>query len=76
MGVLDSHMSDQQIKALANKIGDLITLCEQLDQENRSLKSAATDWQEEREQLIEKTELARGKVESMINRLKALEQES
>jgi cell division protein ZapB len=69
-------MSDQQIKALATKISDLIALCAQLDQENRSLKTEASHWREEREQLIEKTELARGKVESMITRLKALEQES
>lgn len=69
-------MDDQQLKALARKIDDLIQLCGKLEQENRQLKTAAGSWQQEREQLIEKTEVARGRVESMITRLKALEQES
>ena len=69
-------MDDQQLKALARKIDDLIQLCGQLEQENRQLKTAEGSWQQEREQLIEKTEIARGRVESMITRLKSLEQES
>ena len=68
-------MDDQQYKSLANKIDDLIELCGQLEAENRNLKMEAGNWQHEREQLIEKTELARSKVESMISRLKSLEQE-
>jgi cell division protein ZapB len=47
-----------------------------MDRENRVLKSAAINWQQEREQLVQKTEIARSKVESMIVRLKALEPES
>jgi len=69
-------MEDQQYKALSSKIDDLIELCSQLEQENRALKKDAGLWQKEREQLIEKTELARNKVESMISRLKSLEPDS
>ena len=69
-------MADPQLKSLAVKINDLIQLCDQLDRENRALKSEAADWMEEREQLVEKTEVARNKVESMITRLRALEQDS
>jgi cell division protein ZapB len=69
-------METQQFKLLERKIGDLIALCEQLDQENRTLKSAANGWQQEREQLIQKNEMARSKVEAMIIRLRAMEQES
>ena len=69
-------MESQQFKLLERKIGDLIQLCEQLDRENRMLKSAASGWQHEREQLIQKTEIARSKVEAMIIRLKTLEQEA
>lgn len=69
-------MEDQQLKALTQKIDELIQLCSQLQQENGQLKSAANDWQQEREQLIEKNESARSRVESMISRLKTLEQES
>lgn len=69
-------MADQQLTTLTSKINDLIQLCDQLDQENRALKSEAANWAEERELLVEKTEIAREKVESMITRLKSLEQES
>ena len=68
-------MNEMQLKALTRKVDDLITLCSQLDDENRQLKSDARQWQKERETLIEKTEIARSKVESMIARLKTLEQE-
>ena len=66
----------QPFNVLERKIADLIRLCEQLNSENRTLKVEALSWQREREQLIQKTEMARGKVEAMILRLKALEQES
>jgi cell division protein ZapB len=69
-------MENQQFKLLERKVTDLIHLCEQLDRENRVLKTAANGWQQEREQLVQKTEIARSKVEAMIVRLKALEQES
>jgi len=69
-------MESQQLKLLDRKINDLIQLCEQLDRENRVLKNTAQSWQQEREQLIQKTEIARSKVEAMIIRLKALEQET
>lgn len=67
-------MDSQQFKALSSKVDDLIELCTELDQENRRLKTEAISWQQEREQLMEKNEMARTKVESMITRLKSLEQ--
>ena len=66
----------QPFKVLERKIADLIHLCDQLKTENRALKVEALSWQHEREQLIQKTEMARIKVEAMIERLKTLEQES
>lgn len=69
-------MADPQLKALSVKINDLIQLCDQLDQENRALKADAAGWVDERDSLVEKTEVARTKVESMISRLKMLEEES
>ncbi len=69
-------MADIPVKAVEKKIDELIQLCEQLNRENQTLKSRASSWQEERESLLEKTNLARNKVESMIQRLRALEQES
>lgn len=67
-------MDNQQFKALSSKVDELIQLCTELDQENRRLKTEAINWQQEREQLIDKNESARTKVESMITRLKSLEQ--
>ena len=66
----------QPFKLLERKIADLIHLCDNLNTENRTLKVEALSWQREREQLIQKTEMARTKVEAMIQRLKTLEQES
>lgn len=69
-------MDNPPFKQLERKVAELILLCEQLDQENRALKADAHDWQCEREQLIQKTDMARAKVEAMIARLRTLEQES
>ncbi len=69
-------MAENQIKALAKKIDDLITLCGDLNRENQSLKRDSKSWQDERQYLVETNELARTKVEAMITRLQAMEQES
>jgi cell division protein ZapB len=69
-------MENASLKQLERKVAELILLCEQLDRENRALKAEAHDWQREREQLIQKTDMARAKVEAMIARLRTLEQES
>ena len=70
-------MSEPQIhhelQHLDTKLNNLMDLCERLQQENRSLKHQQQSLIEERSKLIEKNELARGKVESMITRLKSLE---
>ncbi len=69
-------MAKTQLQALEQKVDELIELCDQLDLENRSLKSQAHAWREERDQLVAKNMVAREKVEAMIQRLRALEQES
>ncbi len=69
-------MQDRQFQALSKKVDELIELCGELDRENRSLKRDAESWQSERQQLVDRSELAKGKVEAMITRLKALEHET
>ena len=69
-------LPDPQLKALAQKIDDLINLCANLNSENVALKADANDWLEERQQLVDKNELAKTKVETIISRLKAMEQDS
>ncbi|MBA6413531.1 TIGR02449 family protein [Parahaliea sp. F7430] len=66
-------MADNPLKALESKIDQLIALCSQLNQENQMLKAESSRWQRERQELIDKNELARNKVEAMIDRLRAME---
>ncbi len=54
----------------------LVQAVEQLIQRNTELKLQNKALREERGQLIAKNEVARQKVEAMISRLKALEQDS
>lgn len=69
-------MDEPDINILSEKISQLISLCEQLQQQNQQLISQERHWREERMQLIEKNDLARQKVEAMILRLKALEHDA
>ncbi|BCD85876.1 hypothetical protein PSm6_22830 [Pseudomonas solani] len=69
-------MEDAELQALTAKLELLIQRVEQLKSQNRQLQAAEKAWKEERAHLIEKNEMARQKVEAMISRLKALEQDS
>ena len=61
--------------ALDQKVTELLELCAVLSRENRALRAQQQNWTVERAKLIEKNELAKSRVESMITRLKALEQD-
>lgn len=69
-------MEDADLHALAAKLELLIQRLEQLKAQNRLLLATERAWREERAHLIEKNEMARLKVEAMISRLKALEQDT
>ena len=66
-------MPVNQLKDLENKIDELIALCDALNRGNSALKSDVAGWDDERKDLINKNELARSKVETMIDRLRAME---
>ena len=68
-------MAGDDWKTLEQKIDELIELCSVLTRENRALRAQQQNWTTERAKLIEKNELAKSRVESMITRLKALEQD-
>ena len=74
--MIEAAMPVTDIAALEEKVDELIELCEVLGRENRALRSQQQSWTVERAKLIEKNELAKSKVESMISRLKTLEQET
>ncbi|MGH8547696.1 MAG: TIGR02449 family protein [Methylococcales bacterium] len=69
-----SQDTDQQLKNLEKKVDLLVSLCEQLKIENRSLKAKQNDLVRDRARLLEKTALARSRVEAMITRLKNMGQ--
>lgn len=66
-------MDSDDLKQLESRIDQLIEACQRLQNENQSLKSEQGSLQAERTRLLEKTRIARERIESMINRLKALE---
>ena len=63
----------EEIDVLERRVSELISLTEQLSRENKALRTQQENWSVERAKLIEKNELAKSRVESMIGRLRALE---
>jgi cell division protein ZapB len=68
-------MSNDLLLSLETKLDRLLMVCQRLQQENAELKARESDWQRERQRLIEKNELARTRVEAMITHLKSLDVE-
>lgn len=67
-------MSSQDLLALEAKIDKLISEYSRLQQETRLLQAERQAWKAERAKLIKQNELARSRVEAMIERLKTMEQ--
>lgn len=63
----------EEMDVLERRVSELISLNEQLSRENKALRTQQENWSVERAKLIEKNELAKSRVESMIGRLRALE---
>ena len=63
-----------ELKALADKLDRLLSTNARLHEENLSLRAAQAQLSLERSALLAKNEQARTRVEAMISRLKALEQ--
>lgn len=66
-------MADSPLQALEGKIDELIGLCAELNRENQQLKADNAGWQQEKRELIDQNDLARSKVEAMIDRLRSME---
>ncbi|HAK53183.1 MAG TPA: TIGR02449 family protein [Gammaproteobacteria bacterium] len=64
-----------EIKDLESKIDELIQLCDELERKQAVLEADRETWLEDRTRLLEKNKMAKSKVEAMIMRLKALEQD-
>ena len=66
-------MDTLDTRALEEKIDRLIRICERLEDENRALRDQQNSLIAERATLVEKSELARSRVEAMITRLRGME---
>lgn len=65
---------EQELKRLEQRVDALVRVCDQLQDENRSLKQRQDVLTAERANLLQKNEQVRARVEAMIGRLKAMEQ--
>jgi cell division protein ZapB len=68
-------MEETDLKILERRVDELIQRLKAVNSENQSLRESQSALITERARLIEKTELARTRVEGMITRLKAMESE-
>lgn len=69
-----SAMFEHELKRLEKRVDALVQVCDQLQDENRSLKQRQDTLTAERATLLQKNEQVRARVEAMIGRLKAMEQ--
>jgi len=67
---------EHELKRLEKRVDALVKVCDQLQEENRSLKQRQDTLTTERATLLQKNEQVRARVEAMIGRLKAMEQGS
>ncbi|MED5462154.1 MAG: TIGR02449 family protein [Pseudomonadota bacterium] len=67
-------MFEHELKQLEKRVDALVQICDQLQDENRSLQQRQDMLTAERATLLQKNEQVRARVEAMIGRLKAMEQ--
>ena len=67
---------EHELKRLEKRVDALVGVCDQLQDENKSLKQRQDVLTSERANLLQKNEQVRARVEAMIGRLKAMEQGS
>ena len=68
--------TEGRLDSLNKQLSELVQVCERLKAENSALRAQQQSLTSERAQLVEKNEQARGRVESMILRLKSMEASS
>jgi cell division protein ZapB len=70
------HRFDLELRRLEKRLEELVVVCRQLQEENKSLRTRQDTLMSERANLLHKNEQVRGRVEAMIGRLKSMEQAS
>ena len=66
-------MLAEDLNTLEAKIDELVELCESLANENRALRERNRAWAAEKSDLVERNELARSKIDALIDRLKSMD---
>jgi len=69
-------VDNENLKKLESRVDDLIGVCQKLRQENRTIRTQQQQLTDDHAKLMEKTQIARARIEAMIGRLKALERGS
>ena len=69
----DLKTAELDLRKLEAQVEELIRTTTTLKEENRALRASQERLVAERAELIEKTEVAKSRVEAMINRLKSME---
>ncbi len=62
-----------ELGRLEKRIDSLVEVCDQLKEENKSLRARQDTLTAERASLLQKNEQVRARVEAMVSRLKAME---
>jgi cell division protein ZapB len=68
-------MEKKAIQQLEQQVDELLHASRRIREENMLLKSQKAAWLNERAQLIEKSNVARSRIEKMVSRLKQLDDE-
>ena len=68
-----AEISEGNFDSLNMKVDDLIELFSEMKRENQALKANERNWQSERKQLLERNQEAKSKLESILVRLKAMD---
>ncbi|MDC9725699.1 MAG: TIGR02449 family protein [Gammaproteobacteria bacterium] len=68
-------MEKDAIEQLELQVDELLRASRRIREENMLLKSQQTAWLAERTELVEKTDMARSRIENMVGRLKELDEE-
>ncbi|PHS70633.1 MAG: TIGR02449 family protein [Methylophaga sp.] len=68
-------MEKDEIQQLEQQIDELLRSSRRIREENMLLRTQQAAWLTERAQLVERTDMARTRIEKMVTRLKELDDE-
>jgi len=73
---IEQHLQALGVESIEQGVEELVRLVEQLQRENHELKAEKSRLLAERAELIDRNDIARNRVESIISRLKEMEEKA